>query len=294
MSWGISPYDFVQQVFYAQEKVLLDFWPSDDKYKEVLMEANLVLQELQNAEDWSWLRDRLKLGSTDVPNGTIPEYTFPSWVYKVSQLHNDCVRLYRAWGGAPHSRLRCPSHHSTPDGLVYDERDFIEVPYVSQGRLNRNNKDQRFLMDTNVSHVALGASVVGDTLTFTRPMLPHEKGRIAICDVQRRFTPIHVCGPKCKGVDPKSPISYELDDEGNWKNPCAQIEDKLFTEIPDPNYMVMRTAALHAAGSPPAQGRIADLTDNASKILSAMRQNDNTFTDSDYLDWEPIEYVNVI
>ena len=50
MSEGIRPYDFVQQVYYAQEKVILDFWPDDDKYKEVLFEANLILQELHTWE----------------------------------------------------------------------------------------------------------------------------------------------------------------------------------------------------------------------------------------------------
>ena len=57
MSLGLTPYEFVQQVFYVQEKVLLDFHPDDDVYKEVLTEANLVLQELQKEEDWLWLRD---------------------------------------------------------------------------------------------------------------------------------------------------------------------------------------------------------------------------------------------
>ena len=50
-SQGLTTYDFVQQVYYAQEKTILDFWPEDDKFREVLMEANLVLQELQNSED---------------------------------------------------------------------------------------------------------------------------------------------------------------------------------------------------------------------------------------------------
>ena len=43
MSFGLTPYEFVQQVYYAQEKVILDFRPDDDKYKE-------VLKLLKNAE----------------------------------------------------------------------------------------------------------------------------------------------------------------------------------------------------------------------------------------------------
>ena len=43
MSEGLTAYDLVQQVYYVQEKVILDFLPSDDKFMEVVMEANLVL-----------------------------------------------------------------------------------------------------------------------------------------------------------------------------------------------------------------------------------------------------------
>lgn len=281
MSYGLTPYDFVQQVFYAQEKVLLDFWPSDDKYKEVLVEANLVLQELQNSEDWSWLRERIVLGNCRPEHpGDIPEFRLPPWVYKVSTLHNDCVKLH-----AYHK-------HCCEDEI--DEFDFIPVPYISRGRLNSTNNQQRIAMATNVPNFDLGASVVGDVLTFNRPLLPHEANRIAVCDVQRRIEPLHICGPKCKGADPDAEIDYKLDENGNWINPCARIEDKVFTEIPDPNYVVMRTAALHAEGSPPAQGRIASLTDNAQKILSAMRSNDSSYTEPDIMAWDTVDFVNVI
>lgn len=283
MSWGIKPYDFVQQVFYAQEKVLLDFWPDDDKYKEVLVEANLVLQELQNSEDWDWLRTRIILGDTDqhVP-GSIPEYELPQWVYKLSTLHNDCIKLYAKTG--------CCCHHDDD----YNPYDYIDVPIVSTGRANSFSDKQRHLMNPEVSNLQLGAILINDTLTFNRPLTPYEEGRIAVADVQRRLKPIHVCTPACKGVDTSKDINYARDNNGNWKNPCAQIEDVLFTEIPDPNYMVMRTAALHAEGSPPAQGRIAGLTDNAQKILSAMRSNNASATDSDYIEWEPTDFVNVM
>lgn len=286
MSYGLTPYEFVQQVFYAQEKVLLDFWPNDDKYKEVLVEANLVLQELQNSEDWSWLRERIVLGDCHPEHpGDIPEFRLPPWVYKVSTLHNDCVKLHYP------TYSSCCNHH---DEQEYDEYDFISVPYISRGRLNSTNNRQRLAMATNVSNFDLGAAVVGDILTFNRPLTPDEACRIAVCDVQRRIEPLHICGPKCKGVNPKEKIDYTLDDDGNWKNPCAQIEDKVFTEIPDPNYVVMRTAALHAEGSPPAQGRIATLTDNAQKILSAMRSNDASYTEPDIMAWESVDFINVI
>lgn len=290
MSWGMTPYDFVQQVFYAQEKVLLDFWPTDDKYKEVLVEANLVLQELQKEEDWTWLRERLVLGSVDRRGGAgeIPEFRLPDWVYKVSTLHDDCVRLM----AARHSAHHCHCHHD----VELDEYDFIEVPYGSPGRLNGRTMRQRFGPMVNVPDMSLTASVVGNNiLTFSRPLSPWEStNRFAVCDVQRRIRPIHICGPKCRGVDPDEEISYELDEDGNWKNPCAEIEDSILDVIPDPNYVVVRTAALHAEGSPPAQARVQTLTDNAQKLLSAMRQNDSSATDSDYLDWDPLWHVDVI
>lgn len=281
MSWGLTPYEFVQQVFYEQEKVLLDFWPNDDKYREVLVEANLVLQELQNSEDWSWLRERIVLGDTDKRrNSAIPEYRLPAWVYKPSTLHEDCVKLCRKRG-----------HRCDED---FYEDDFIEVPYVSTGRVQGKLGQQRFYMDTNVPHIKLGAIVIGDVLTFNRPLTHWERGRIAVTDVQRRIPLLHVCGPECKGINPDEPIDYNRDKDGKWINPCAQIEDRVFTEIPDPNYVVFRTAALHAEGSPPAQGRIATLTDTAQKLLSAMRQNDASATDADYIDWEPVHFINVV
>lgn len=285
MSWGLKPYDFVQQVFYEQEKVLLDFWPSDDKYREVITEANLVLQELQNSEDWSWLRERLVLGDTTAgdPGRVIPEYRLPDWVYKPSTLHDDCVKLCKPIFS-----------HCCTDGEIFDENNYIEVPYVSTGRVQGKTDRQRFFMDTNVPDVKLGAVVVGDVLTFTRPLTHWEQHRIAVTDVQRRIPLMHVCGPECKGVDPDKAIDYNRDSDGKWINPCAQIEDRVFQMIPDPNYMVFRTAALHAEGSPPAQGRIVTLTDTAQKLLSAMRQNDSSATDADYIDWEPVGFVNVV
>ena len=55
MSRGITIADFVQQVLYAIYKVRLDvdesvegsFHSKSDKFKEVVMEANFVLQEFQ-------------------------------------------------------------------------------------------------------------------------------------------------------------------------------------------------------------------------------------------------------
>lgn len=281
MSYGLTPYDFVQQVFYAQEKVILDYRPDDDKYKEVLMEANLVLQELQKEEDWSWLRRRLILGPCDDidSNDQIPEFQLPNWVYKVSTLHNDCVRLY--------GKLRCPYHrnihhcYDCEDCGCLDEYNFIEVPYVSLGRLQGRSSKQKDGPWTNVPDLSLGCAVVGNNvLTFNRPLFWNEKtNRIAVCDVQARLPLLHICNDSCP-----------RDEDGK----CTLIEDKILTDIPDPNYVIIRTAALHAEGSPPAQGRLQALTDSAQKLLSAMRQNDSSATEPDYIEWDVPNYINVI
>lgn len=266
MSYGMTPYEFVQQVYYAQEKVILDFRPDDDKYKEVLTEGNFVLQELQNLEDWTWLREKVVLGSVDGPPQSIPEFQLPEWVYKPSTLHNDNLRLHHACG------CRCED---------YDEFDFIEVPYVSAGRLQGRSGKEYMGPSTNVPNMKLGARVVGNNvLTFTRPLLPWERRhRVAVADVQRRLPLLHICNDDCP-----------RDEDGR----CTLIEDRVFTEIPDPNYVVIKTAAIHAEGSPPAQGRLQSLTDNAQKLLSAMRQNDSSATDPDYIEWDHPWHVNVV
>ena len=70
--------------------------------------------------------------------------------------------------------------------------------------------------------------------------------------------------------------------------------DKLyFREVPDPLYIVTKVAALHAEGSPLAQGRLAGLNDAAQKLLSAMRQNDAAATAPDYIDYGSIDTVMI-
>lgn len=281
MSYGLTPYEFVQQVYYAQEKVVLDFRPDDDKYKEVLFEANLVLQELQKEEDWTWLRERIILGSTaPLRKGdrSIPEFQLPEWVYKVSTLHNDCVRLHR------HMRCRRGIYMACGEcgGLdrCIDQLDYIEVPIASTGYLHHNGRrawDSRLAV--NVPNTELKAITVGNVLTFSRPLLPHEQDRIAVVDVQRRIGQIHVCGKDCP-----------RDEDGN----CTLIEDRILTDVPDPNYVVIKTAAYHAEGSPVAAARAGTLNDQAQKILSAIRQNDTAATDADYMDWDIPGFYEVI
>jgi hypothetical protein len=281
MSQGITPYDFVQQVYYMQEKTILDFWPTDDKYKEVLMEANLVLQELQNVEDWTWLRERIVLGDTRHVPGEIPEYRLPPWVYKVSTLFGDTLKLYkpdRHWLRHHHH------HHHVPfEELPLSTWDYIEVPFASAGYNNhRRRATYNHNMAINYNDMKLYAVVLGDIVTFNRMPFPPEERRVVVCDVQKRIEQFHICNDKC-----------EIDDKG--PHPVCKHDQRLYlTEIPDPNYVIMQTAARHAEGSPSASARVLTLQDNAQKILSSMRQNDTSATSPDYIEWEVPGFFEVI
>ena len=300
MSSGMTPYDFVQQVFYAQEKVRLDLWPSDDKYKEVLMEANLILDELQSMEDWTWLRESIILGSLSSPvpgaRHSIPEFTLPNWVYKPSTLNHDSVRLYRL---KPHHHYHVDDHSPFREEEIIGNdlilHDYIEVPIASAGDANwRKEKQFTDFGQIHLPDLKLRAAKIGNVITFNRPLTPHERNRrVAVMDVQRRLGHLHICNAWCKGADGNA-VDYSRDENGNFKNPCALIEERVFTEIPDPNYMVIATAARHGEGSPPAQARIMGLQDQAQKILSAMRQNDTAATDADYLEWDIPGYYEVV
>ena len=471
MSLGLTPREFVQQVFYVQEKVLLDFFPDDDVYKEVLTEANLVLQELQKEEDWLWLRETANLGfivgrppfekPTKDLHWRMFQHDFslqlPDWVYKPSELYGDCVRLCRyrirherlepmikqmlgykkhwqevmdtkrikpdrsfiyygeieepevdvtdfEYGGsfpfslnelkyhdlpkfiqkgkwyvdiegylfvgdketksedpdaifdtetpyviymcnsvpvdpiepemppepfdekflepAPHGFLEawrywhrcwywCP-YPKLPDNLVilWDssmvniwnfvevfENDYIKVPFASAGSMyHRNIRQTSYTLQPNVREFDLGAVVLGNKLTFTRPLNPIEMHRVVLMDCQKRIEPFHICDEECSSRLAElahKPIRPEYPD-----NPCDivwdQTQKKMLTEVPDPNYVVYRTAALHAQGSPPAQGIIIELKDNAQKLLSAMRQNNAEATTPDFIDWQPIDFINIV
>lgn len=258
MSQGITAYEFVKKVYYCQEKVILDFWPDDDKFKEVIMEANLVLEELQAMEDWHWLREQVELGTTDPLCHTIPEYQLPSIVYKPSTMHGDCVKLTRG----------------------YCDHNPINVPIVSQGRLRtRNQRSVDGIMVVQPER-QLSCSIVGDMIVFNRELLPHEMHRTVTIDCQKRITPFHMCTSSC---------SKDSNDR------CSKAySTKYLTEVPDINYVIFKTAALHAEGSPVAQGRVAGLQDTAQKILSQMRENNYAITDPDYIEYERSYFVDVV
>lgn len=293
MSQGITTYDFVQQVYYAQEKVVLDFWPSDDKFKEVLFEANLVLQELQSVEDWTWLRDRIVLGDCHHHRNEIPEFRMPPEVYKESTLFHDSLKLCRK---LPHGG--------------YSEFDYLEVPFISAGA--NGWRKEREVSPHGVMHVRdrrLRAVRIGNIITFNRLLTPRESHTIAVLDIQRQIEQFHICDADCNLI---TEVEYKNGSEWETKalpKPvCEHDCEKIYKQghlvavephkhlmvVPDPNYLVMATAARHAEGSPPAQSRIQSLNDTAQRILSAMRQNDAAATDADYAEWDIPGYIEIV
>lgn len=297
MSKGMKPYDFVQQVYYAQEKVILDFVPSDDKYREVLFEANLVLQELQNIEDWTWLREKLILGPCHSVPGTIPEWQLPDWVYKISALNHDSLKLMKPIGLHYHAS-HIPGRFIPYNGMWLDTNNYIDVPIASTGD-NQYHKD-RIVTEYGGLHFPeqpysdghLRAIRIGNTITFNRVLTPFEQGFIATIDVQRRIPLIHVCYETCTTENGED-FDYDITEDLDYKNPCKMIEDRILVDIPDPNYVIKATAARHAEGSPPALARVSSLQDDAQRILSAMRSNDAIATDADWQDWEVPGYISV-
>lgn len=291
-SEGMKPYDFVQQVYYMQEKVILDFVPSDDKYREVLLEANLILQELQNVEDWTWLREKLILGPCHHFPGAIPEFKIPPWVYKLSTLNHDCIRLMQPIH-LHHSAVHYVHRFIPYGGMYLDQKHYIDVPLASAG-------DNQYRRDTDVTGYGavhwnehpLRAIRIGDTITFNRSLTQFEQNMVATVDVQRKIPLLHVCDETCT-TENGEPFDYTITEDHGFVNPCKKIEDRIFLDIPDPNYLVMATAARHAEGSPPALARVAGLQDNAQRIMSAMRQNDASATDSDWQDWDVPGFVSV-
>ena len=266
MSPGMTIADFVQQVYYAVYKVRLDvrqgvegaFHSKTDKFKEVVMEANFVLQELQKEQDWNWLRDRWEMGiSCQVgPHGRgIQEFTLPDDVYKVCTGYNDAIRLHRKW----------------------NPNVFMEVPFVSPRSGNHHDVamfDQ--YGNLNAPDNRVRAFVVGDTITFTRPWRPLECDCLIETDVIRRMEPLHICDDSCPDNCPEA------------------YKDLVFTEIPDPYYMVVKTARKRAEGDPSAQDRIESLTNDETKMLSAMRENDSAHTAVDTYRTIELGYLPVL
>lgn len=283
MSAGLTYEELVTQVLYVEEKVLLDgLYPSDDKFREVITEANLMLQEFQNTEDWLWLRKKMAVGRIDNKLPTEAPFKIPWFeidtdvVYKLSTMYGDAVHLYLHDSTLPLDDLDKYMDHIIPHNR-------IDIPIVSPGF-----NDEPMIPSVgkwsqpNIPTFPLGCFILDDQLTFNR--WPIEAlDRIVVIDYQMRIPPLHVCNDKCVGIK-GGVVNWEKGDNFNpctflYKNENTPI--KILTMIPDPNYVVYKTAYYHALGSPVAQGNLSYINDVCAKLLSGIRNNDNETTRPD-------------
>lgn len=259
MSRGLTIADLVQQVLYAVYKVRLDvsdsmegsFHCKSDKFKEVVMEANFVLQEFQKEQDWNFLRDRWEIGRALNPPHGIQEFPIPEQVYKLCTGYGDAVRLHG------HGVMQIPIEEARTGN-----RRHLEM-FDEWGEMNVDRGGQR-------------AFFVGDTLTFNRRWFPREVGFRLETDVIRYIEPLHICDDRCPD---HCPLAYER---------------KVLRWMPDPYYIVVRTAAKRAEADPSVTERVQSLTDEGSKLLSAIRENDSAHTTPDTYDTCSLGYVPVL
>ncbi len=260
MSRGMTIADFVQQVFYAIYKVRLDvdaslegsFHSKSDKFKEVVMEANFVMQEFQKEQDWNFLRERWEMEFANDDGIRPQEIEIPDGVYKVCTGYGDAVRLHK---GA------CVSQIPYEEARTANRRH-VEF-FDEYGRLNVDKGAQR-------------ASFVGNVLTFNRPWFPSERGGLLETDVISYIEPLHICDSSCEDNCEKA------------------YKDVIWKWMPDPYYFVVRTAAKRAEADPSVTERAQSLADEATKLLSAIRENDSAHTIPDTYDTCELGYLSVL
>jgi hypothetical protein len=256
--------DLVQQVLYTIYDVRLDVdqavdgaWHSKtDKFREIVMAANQVIQSLQQQTDWNWLRDRWEMGiAHNLHRRDIQEFTIPKDVYKICNGYNDAVRL--------HTRTR----------------RIIEIPFVSPR--SGNHAEVRAFdgyggMNTRDRNVR--AFVIGDTLTFTRQWFAYELESLVETDVIRWMEPLHICDASCPDPCPKA------------------YEERILKEVPDPLYVVLATAQarVEGGGDPSVMNKTQTLTSRVAKVLSSMRENDSAHNTTDFYQTEDLGYIGVL
>lgn len=258
MSRGMTIADLVQQVLYAMYKVRLDvdaslegaYHSKSDKFKEIVMEANFMLQEFQKEQDWNFLRERWDIGFAQ-PG--IQEFKIPDGVYKLCTGYNDAVRLH------------------------YGRHGIMQIPFDSP---RSGNHDAIEMFDefgaANVDKDKQRAFVVGDTLAFYRPWHRHEIGHYLETDVISYIEPLHICDSTCPDNCPKA------------------YDDIQFKWMPDPYYFVLKTAARRALADPSCADIQQSLADEASKFLSAVRENDSAHTHLDTYETSQLGYISVL
>lgn len=263
MSRGFTIADFVQQVLYSIYKVRFDvdesveqsFHCKSSKFKEIVMEGNFVLQELQKEQDWQFLRDRWEMGYTVNPCHGIQEFELPDDVYKVCTGYNDAIRLH--YPGDPMPCLQIPFEEARSGNKQVTDM------FDEYGRLNVDKYEQR-------------AFTVGNIITFNRPWIQGELGKLIETDIIRYIEPMHICDDNCPDHCPKA------------------YDEVLFTDLPDPYYLIVRTAAKRALADPSCADIVQPLTDEATKFLSAMRENDSAHTTTDTYETSNLGFISVL
>ncbi len=185
---GITIADFVQQVLYSVYKVRLDvtegvegaFHSKSDKFKEIVMEANLAIPELQRQQDWNWLREKWEMGHA---HKGIQEFELPEHAYRVCTGYGDAVRLH------------LPHHNGV-----------IQIPFTSP---RQGNRFQRRMYspsngEYNTVNMENQAFMVGKDLCFKRPFSGPELGGLLETDIIRELPLLHICDDDCPDDCPKA------------------------------------------------------------------------------------------
>ena len=153
----------------------------------------------------------------------------------------------------------------------------MEIPFTSPRSGNHNTVamfDQ--YAQINVPDQRIMAFVVGDTLTFSRPWLPHELGKLVETDVISTVQPLHICNDRCS-------------------DHCSEAyKDRILTWCPDPLYFVYKIASYRAEGDPSVSEMVEVLTNKAKLMLSAMRENDSAHTTCDTYQTSELGYIEVL
>lgn len=231
------------------------FHSKSNKFKEVVMEMNVVLQELQKEQDWQFLRDRWEMGYSLNPAHGIQEFELPDDVYKVCTGYNDAVRAHVRGNPVACMQIQFEEARSG-NRQVYDM-------FNEYGALNVDKQEQR-------------AFTVGDIVTFNRPWFSDETGLLLETDVIRYIEPLHICDSNCEDNCPRA------------------YDDIVLEWLPDPLYIILKSAAGRALADPSCAEVAQSLTDQATKFLSAMRENDSAHTTTDTYETSQLGYVSVL
>lgn len=279
----MTPQEFVKQVLSLQEQVYLDdFYPTDDVYKMVLLNANIALQEFQDENQWTFLRKRMVLGTTEKqgPNDhTIPEFMLPEFVHRVSTLYEDRLTLHDY-------DKKCCKHGDVSLNDI-DNSSFIEVPYISRGAGRHGQYDYGSNLNWYPYNLEpLKALVFNKLITFNRELHGDEVNKAAVIDYQEEIPLLHICNDSCKDKDGNTP------DYANNK-PCTKIEKSIFNYMPYADYIVLKTATYNAEGSEIAQDKAMKLADRAKTRLSKIREADSEATDVDQVEFTPFNILVV-